>query len=129
MTTDQQTKFDILNNAWSELEPHVKDKVTYRRIMSSLFRMYYRQRQAEFSDEWWKEVVDEFIEFPKPYWETPYFDFAGELAMGFLNFWENKYKLNTEKTFRDDISVAFEKEIIRVDKRQNGVLQTVLPST
>lgn len=119
MTQDQQTKFDILNNAWSELEPHVKDKETYREIMSSLFKMYYKKRQAEFSDEWWREVVDEFIEFPKQYWETPYFDFAGELSMGFLNFWENKKKLNSEETFKEDISVAFRKEIEAIGKGQD----------
>lgn len=119
MTEEQQTKFNILNNAWSELEPHVKDKKTYREIMSSLFKMYYKKRQAEFFDEWWREVVDEFIEFPKQYWETPYFDFAGELSMGFLNFWEHKKKLNSEETFKEDISVAFRKEIEAIGKGQD----------
>ena len=121
MTEEQQTKFNILNEAWSELKPHVEDKDTYKAIMGALFKKYCKKRQNQFSDTWWKEVIDEFTDFPNKYWETPYFDFAGELAMGFLNFWEHTYKLNTEEMYRQDINIAFEKESERIGKGQKRI--------
>lgn len=126
MTTEQRIKFDELNKAWSILEPHVKDKDTYRTIMSDLFRMNFKKRGKEYSDEWWKDYVDEFWDYPKRYWDTPYFDFAGELAMGFLNYYEKRYKLNG-CDFEKSIIPAFRKELQRIGKGQNRVSEAILP--
>lgn len=115
MTKDQQDKFNTLNAAWAELEPHVDDKAAYKKIMGDLFRMYFKKREAVFSDAWWREVIDEFLEYAKKYEETPYNDFAGELAMGFLNYFEKQYKL-TESNFEECVKPAFRKELFRIDK-------------
>lgn len=126
MTKDQQEKFNTLNAAWAELEPHVKDKETYKKIMGDLFRLFYKKRQDEFSDAWWQEVIDEFLGYGKKYEGTQYGDFAGDLAMGFLNFIEYRHKL-TGVSFDNYVKPAFRKELQRIDKGPNRVSETVLP--
>ena len=117
MTKDQQEKFNTLNEAWAMLEPRVKDKQTYKDIMGTLFKMFYKKRKDKFTDEWWKEVVDEFLEYPKKYYGTKYFDFAGDLSMGFLNFWEKVYKIKCDDdSFRGEMFKVFNEEIKRIGR-------------
>lgn len=119
MTATQQNIFNLLNTAWSILEPHVKtteDKDQYKKIMSECFRMYFKKRQDEFSDPWWKEVTEEFLEYPKQYKGTIFYDFAEELSMEFLDYWEHCSKLNeSDAIFYNCIQKAFIEEWIRIE--------------
>lgn len=122
MTKDQQEKFTVLNEAWTTIEPLVKDKQPYKDIMGTLFKMFYKKRNnAVFSDEWWQEVVDEFLRFPERYDVTRYFEFAGNLAMGFLNYWEHTSKSKAEiEFFKRDVEEAFVKEKAILSKLVNN---------
>ena len=119
MTAEQQTKFNILNEAWATLEPHIKVKDVYKKIMSDLFKMFFKKRGEQFTDEWWQNAGNEFLDYPKKYWGTPYYNFAEELSMGFLNFWEYCAKLKSDDgTFKQCMEVAFEKEGKRVGQKR-----------
>ena len=124
MTDEQKTKFNLLNAAWSLLEPHVTDKETYRTIMGDMFKLCFKKIPDRFSDSWWNKTVDMFFKYADRYKGTEYEDFAGELAIGMSDSYEHESKLNSfsQPTFYRSIERAFINEWERQERVSGQLL-------
>lgn len=57
--------------------------------MTDLWRMFIKERaNIVFSDDWWKEIIDEILGYKENYKGTIYYEYVGEMGMTFLNQWE-----------------------------------------
>ena len=120
MTEEKQKYFNAMNKAWDTLGPHVKEPSNYKKIMSELFNMFFRDIPNKFSDAWWKTTIDMFLDYAKGYYGNPLENFAGELVMGLLNYREHESKLNINSydMFYKDIEGAFLNERNRIKRSQ-----------
>lgn len=118
MTKEQQKKFDLLNTAWSMLEPHVNDKEPYRKLMGEVFKAAYKKIPNRYSDEWWSKTVDMFLNIAQQYKGTQYEDFAGELTIAFCDYYEYEHKLNrsSDALFYKTIAKPFINEWERIER-------------
>ena len=131
MTDEQQNKFNLLNSAWSLLEPHVTDKETYRTIMGDMFKLCFKKIPDKFSDPWWDKTIHLFFDYSDRYKGTEYEDFAAELAMGMCDSYEHESKLKrfSQAMFYKDIERAFVNEWERTEKRVLGSVLSKPQST
>ena len=116
MTEEKKEYFNSMNKAWDLLRPHVKDAGPYKRAMSDLFNMFFRELPDKFSDPWWETTVCTFLDYANSNFDKELGVFIGELAMGLLNYREHEYKLNdsTQDMFYKDIESAFTHERNRI---------------
>lgn len=124
MTDEQKIKFNLLNAAWSLLEPHVTDKETYRTIMGDMFKLCFKKIPDRFSDSWWNKTVTMFFKYSDSYKGTEYEDFAGELAIGMCDSYEHESKLNrfSQVIFYKCVERAFINEWERKERISGQVL-------
>lgn len=89
MTKEQKPFFEILNNFWNLLKPYVNqdDEKTYKKIMSDVFKLFVRDRGDQYTDEWWDTTRD-IIDYPDRYNKTKYVDFASDLVIAILDYWQ-----------------------------------------
>lgn len=114
MTDKQKNQFDLINNSlWLLVKGYVTDDKPYKSIMSETFRLFmtYDVEKNKFSDEWWEEVTKKFMDYPQLYKDTKLKDFAGDLGIGFCNYWEREKKKPVDYVdFYNCISKAFIRE-------------------
>jgi len=122
MTGVQKEYFETMNKAWDKLREYVKDPGAYKRVMSDLFKMFFKEIPDKFSDQWWGKTIDSFFDYSKEYEGKQLEEFVGELAMGLLNYLEHEYKLNKKSSdlFYHDIEGAFINERERIKKTISG---------
>ena len=110
LTEEQKPLFEILNNFWNLLKPYVKDdekQKTYKKIMSDIFKMIVKDRGKKYTDEWW-ESTKEVWDYPEKYKKTEYVDFAADLAVSLMDYWQYASKGKTSNyDFSTYISRAF----------------------
>ena len=94
MTQEQKTLFEILNTFWNLLKPYIKpeDEKVYKQIMSDEFGLFFKDRGEKYSDEWWDNTRD-MIDYPERYKGTKYVDFATELIISFLDYFQYDMKM------------------------------------
>lgn len=123
MTAKQKAQFELINNSlWLLVKNYIKDAPPYKTIMGDLFNMYcaYDNSDVKFTDAWWEEVIKKFTLYAEKYKKTALEDFAGELALGFCDVWEQEKKGNADYlTYYSKISRAFIKEWGRLREKED----------
>ena len=118
MDVKHKAQFELVNNSlWLLLKGYVKDDKPYKSIMSELFKLYMNCDMAEnkLSDEWFEESTKNFMEYPNSHKGTELENFAGDLAIGFCDVWEQEKKGNKDYlSFYKCVSKAFINEWVRI---------------
>lgn len=88
--------FEILNTFWVLLKPYAdkEDEKAYKKIMSDNFFMLTKDRGKKFTDAWWDSTQD-VVNYPDKYKGTKYLEFATDLAIAFLDYWQKESREET----------------------------------
>lgn len=94
LNAKQKPLFEILNTFWNLLKPYanVNDAKVYKQIMSDEFGLIFKDRGEKYTDEWWDSTRD-LIDYPERYKGTKYVDFAAELTVAFLDYFQFDMKM------------------------------------
>lgn len=100
--------FEILNNFWTLIKPYANadDAEAYKKIMSDEYRMLTKDRGEKYTDSWWKSTR-ELVDYPEKFRHTKYCDFAAELAIAIMEYWQRG---KTYLDFMNLVGEAFLKE-------------------
>lgn len=121
MTKEQKPYFELLNTNWTLLKPYAdeKDLKAYKQIMSDLTGLMFKDRGERYTDEWWDTTRD-MIDYPERYRGTKYVDFATELTIGIIDYFqldmilEKQNKKTSYYDFMNHVCGAFINEWERV---------------
>lgn len=85
--------FEILNNFWTLLKPYANadDAEAYKKIMSDEYRLLTKDRGEKFTDAWWNSTRD-IIDYPEKFRHTRYSDFAAELSIAIIDYWQEEQR-------------------------------------
>ncbi len=66
-----------------------EEKKPYHTVMTAAWRVFTKARNAEqFTDEWWREIIEEYDKLREPYKGTPMDDYVCGINQVFLDEWE-----------------------------------------
>lgn len=116
LTSENKAAFEIFNNFWLLLKPYANDEETksYKKIMSDIFKLFIKERGNKYTDDWWDTTKD-IIDYPDRYNKTKYVDFASDLVIAILDYWQYASKNPVNKCdFMIHVGKAFVYEWERI---------------